>query len=757
MLASLFVPGAFIGSATALTSGDYEYELINGDTEVKITRYLGSDADVVIPDTIEGKPVATIDWHAFYQIESVESVTIPSSTSYVSAKAFQECWNMTAIYVNASNTHLASLDGVLYTHDLKSIIIYPPGREGAYEVPSTTESIGYEAFAYCDKITSITIPDSVTNIQQRAFYSCGSLSSVTLGSGISVIDQWTFAYCDSLTSITIPDSVTSIGSSAFISCASLVSVTIGSGVTSIGNNAFYYCSSITALDIPANVHTIGGGAFFGLSSLTSLTLNEGLVTIGDYAFISCTSLPTVEIPGSVTSIGDTTFANCRSMTAIEVDPANSVYESVGGVLFTEDMTKLIKFPGGLDGNYTVPDSVTSLGSRAFNACPLVNEVNIGAGVVDIPPFALSYSQNMTAIVVDAANPVFSSVDGVLFDKDVTVLIQYPCGKAGDYVIPSTVVTLGDWSMDYAQKLTEVTVPEGVTHIGEGVFSECPLLTAVNIPASVTFVGEWAFDDCPALLEINVNEGNLNYSSADGVLFNANGTILIKYPSGRMGAYEVPEGVEEIGEWAFDDCTGLTSIVIPSSVRYLGQHSFDNLHALQVIRFEGNAPDRDINWLSSPSASLVIQYYQGAANFTSLTWLDIPLVALSVPGVPVLVSATADDTAVTLTWTAPENDGNLSITGYKVFYGTTSPDAQFGGTLSNTSTTVAVTGLDPGTKYYFAVRAVNELGESPMSNVMNATVPSEDEGTGGEMLMIATVAVVVVAAAAVAVWWFKFRK
>ena len=94
-------------------------------------------------------------------------------------------------------------------------------------------------------------------------------------------------------------------------------------------------------------------------------------------------------------------------------------------------------------------------------------------MVDIPPFALSYSQNMTAIVVDAANPVFSSVDGVLFDKDVTVLIQYPCGKAGDYVIPSTVVALGDWSMDYAQKLTEVTVPEGVTHIGEGAFSECP--------------------------------------------------------------------------------------------------------------------------------------------------------------------------------------------------------------------------------------------------------------------------------------------
>lgn len=756
MLVSLFVSIVFTGPATAVASGDYEYELINGDTEVKITSYTGPGGDVVIPELIDGRPVTMIDWHAFYQMESVTSVTLPSSLGGVSSMAFQECWNLTAIYVDSNSTQFASLDGVLFSKNLGALVMYPPGLEGGYDVPGTTDSIGYEAFVYCSKITSITIPDSVTFIQQKAFYSCTSLSSVTLGSGISAISDWTFAYCRALESITIPDSVNTIGNSAFIVCDSLSSLTIGTGTSSIGVNAFYFCSSLAALEIPGNVLTIGASAFSGCASLSSLTLNEGLSTIGNYAFTSCTSLTSVDIPGSVASMADRTFSGCWSMTSINVDPSNTVYESAGGVLFNEDLTRLIKYPCGLGGSYNVPDSVTALGDAAFSSCPELSRVRIGENVTDIPIWALSYDRNLTEIEVDPGNPIYSSLDGVLFDKDVTELLQYPSGKAGAYVFPNTVTSLRDWSMAYAQSLTSVTIPEGVTYIGEGAFSECPTLTEINIPGSVTFIGEWAFDECYALLEINVDEGGVNYSSMDGALFNANRTILIKVPSGWTGAYDIPDGVVTIGDWAINACN-LTHIIVPGSVAYLGYRSFCDLPALEVLRFNGDAPDTDINWKHMLNGSLVVQYYLGAANFTSPTWNGIASMALSVPSSPLLVSATAEGTVVTLTWTSPENDGNLSITGYTVFYGTVSPDAQFGGTLSNTSTSATVTGLDPGVKYFFAVKAVNDLGNSPLSNVLNVTVPSENDGSDGQTLMIAIVVVVIVAAAALGVWWFKLRK
>lgn len=757
MLASVLVPLSFVNSSAALTSGDYDYELTNGDTEVVLKKYHGPGGEVTIPTEIESKPVVWIDYRAFEGMDDLTAVTIPEHVYSMNPSSFWDCPNLTALYVNENNTHFESVDGVLFSDSLAMLWAFPLGRSGPYVVPGTTTSIGYEAFAYCSKMTSVTVPDSVTTVHQKAFYSCTALSSIVLGNGISEISSWSFAYCSALVSISIPDSVITIGNSAFISCSSLSSVIFGSGVTTIGNNAFYYCSSITSLEVPGNVQIIGGSAFSGSTSLTSLNLNEGLVTIGDYAFISCTSLITVDIPGSVTSIGDTTFANCRSMTAIEVDPANTVYQSVGGVLYNEALTKMIKFPNGLGGNYTVPDGVTSLGSRAFNSCHHLIEVAIADSVVDIPMFALGYSANLTTIEVDEDNPSFTSVDGVLFDKDVTDLIQYPSGKDGDYVFPSTVIMIDDWSMCYAQELVSLTIPEGVVHIGEGAFAESPTLTVVNIPASVTFIGEWAFDDSNSLLEINVAEGNLNYSSLDGVLFNGNGTVLIRLPGGLSGEYIVPDGVLTIDSWAINQAPNLSSIVMPDSLTYLGYYCLSSVPGLISIIFKGDAPDHDVNWLHSVNDSLKIYYIKGSTGFESLTWLDVLIVELSEPSAPVLVSATANEASVELVWAAPSNDGNSTIIGYKVLLGTATPDEQFGIMLSNETLSVSINGLEEGTRYFFAVMAVNDIGDSEMSNILNVTIEASSGANEGSTLLIVVALVVVAALVALVVWWLKFRK
>lgn len=755
MLASLFGPFSFVGPASAETSGDYEYELINGDTEVKIKKYLGPGGDVVIPGEIDGKPVSTIGYHAFYLLEGLTSVTVPANVTSIIGAAFADCPDLTDINVNPNNTNYASVDGVLFNKNLMSLRMFPSGREGPYTVPGGTVYILYEAFARC-KLSAVTVPDSVLSIDERAFYECKSLTSATLGAGLLSIKANAIAYCDALESIVIPDSVTTIGYRAFAADYSLASVTIGSGVTAIEHNTFTHCYSLTSLTIPGNVLTLGNNAFDNCHSLDTLTLSNGLTTISSAAFNFCISLNEVVIPASVTSMASNTFLNCRNLEAIDVEVGNLNYASVDGVLFSEDLTELVAYPCGLGGEYVIPGTVTALGENVFTSCLNLISVSVGAAVLDMPMWSLSYCRDLQAIEVHEDNPNYADVDGVLFNKSLTELLQYPSGKPGEYMIPDGVTDLRDWCMAYAQNLTAVIIADSVVRIGEGAISDCPLLVVVAIPENVSSLGDWMFDECPALAEIIVDPTNPIRASVDGVLFDKNMSTLLKHPEAKAGDYVIPDGVATIIEYAFDSCLGLTSITVPASVVLIEDNALVTLPALKFILFMGDAPDCGPNCIGPMNESLAIYYYEGAANFTSPTWFDISSFALSEPSAPVLVSATEDGTKVDLVWTAPSSDGNSSITGYKVFFGTAAPNAQFGPTLPNGTTSVTVTGLEANTTYYFAVKAVNAIGESELSNVMNATAVADDEGSS-QTLIIVVVVVVIAVAAAVAIWWFKFKK
>ncbi len=755
MLASLFGQFSFVSSAAAETSGDYEYELINGDTEVKIKKYLGPGGDVIIPGEIEGKPVRTIDYHAFYRLDDLNSINIPANVTSIIGAAFAECPDLTDINVNSSNADFASVDGVLFSKNLLNLLLFPTGREGPYTIPDDTKNIIFGAFENCE-ISAVTIPDSVIYVGDRAFYQCHSLTSAILGAGIVTIRPSAFAYCDALTSIVIPDSVITLGNSAFASDYSLTALTIGSGITTIEYRTFSYCRSLTSLAIPGNVLTIGSNAFDNCQSLNTLTLSNGITTISSAAFNYCVSLTEVVIPASVSSLASNSFINCRNLEAINVDVGDLNYASVDGVLFSEDLTELVAYPCGLGGEYVIPGTVTTLAENAFTSCLNLTSVSVGEGVLDMPIWSFSYCRDLEAINVHADNPNFADVDGVLFNKSLTELLQYPAGKPGEYFVPDGVTVLRDWCMVYAREVTSVVISDSVVRMGEGAISDCPLLVVVAIPDSVISMGEWMFDDCPALAEIIVDPANPMYVSQDNVLFNKNMTTLIKHPEAKAGDYVIPDGVETIVGYAFDSCEGLTSITVPASVVSIEYRALGKLHALEFILFMGNAPECDPDWIVLMNESLAVYYYQGASNFTSPTWFGIDSYALSVPSAPLLVSATADGLEVDLVWTAPSNDGNSTITGYKVFFGAAAPDAQFGSTLPNGTTSVTVTGLEVDTKYYFAVKAVNAIGGSDLSNVMNATAVAEDEGSS-QTILIVIVVVVVVAAAAIAIWWFKFKK
>jgi BspA type Leucine rich repeat region (6 copies) len=207
-----------------------------------------------------------------------------------------------------------------------------------------------------------------------------------------------------------------------------------------------------------------------------------VTNIGNSAFAHCINLTSVTIPGSVISLGSDVFSYCFHLTNIVVDTANAAYSSTNGVLFDKAQTTLIQYPAGLHGSYTVPSSVTTIESAAFQLCTSLASVAIPSSVTSIGNIAFNLCNQLTNIVVDAANPDYSSTNGVLFDKARTTLIQFPGELGGNYIIPNSVTNLGDYAFANCTSLKSVKIPNSVANIDSISFYICTGLT------NITFLG-----------------------------------------------------------------------------------------------------------------------------------------------------------------------------------------------------------------------------------------------------------------------------
>ena len=255
---------------------------------------------------------------------------------------------------------------------------------------------------------------------------CDSIKSVIIGNGVTGIGVYAFENCTSLTDVTIPDSVTSIGYGAFYCCTSLTSVIIPDSVTNIDRYAFENCTSLTSVVIPDSVTSIGDGAFRVCTSLAGVTIPDSVTSIGESAFSGCTGLISVTISDSVTSIDIYAFKNCTSLTGIWVDENNPNYSSdEKGVLFNKDKTELIQYPGGYAGDYTIPDSVTSIGNSAFFHTSLTN-MTIPESVTSIGYFAFGDCAGLQSVCFlgDAPATFFENAFKV-WDEEAETLINIP--------------------------------------------------------------------------------------------------------------------------------------------------------------------------------------------------------------------------------------------------------------------------------------------------------------------------------------------
>ncbi len=370
---------------------------------------------------------------------------------------------------------------------------------------------------------SVTIPSSVT-------YN-GTTYSVT------EIGEHAFYFCTGLTEVTIPNSVTSIEEYAFYGCSGLTSVTIPNSIISIGDGAFLNCSSLNEIAIPNSVTSIGRWAFYQCASLTSVTIPNSVISIEEEAFSECTGLTEIIIPNGVTEIGEYAFSGCTGLTSIEVDPNNPNYSSMDGVLYTKDKRQLITYPGGKRGSFDIPNSVTLIKAKAFSECTGLTEVTIPNGVTEVGDCAFRDCMGLTSIEVDPNNSNYSSMDGVLYNKDKTNLIAYPGGKRGSFVVPNSVTSISNHAFWHCTGLTEITIPNSVNTIGIYDFYDCSGLTSITLPNSVTSIGEGTFYNCTGLTSIYSQ--NPTPPTADDYTFSSStfseATLYIS--TGSLSAYQ----------------------------------------------------------------------------------------------------------------------------------------------------------------------------------------------------------------------------
>ncbi|MDX2111053.1 MAG: leucine-rich repeat protein [Verrucomicrobiota bacterium] len=596
----------FAGNADVLvgTFGDYVYA--DDGTSISITGYTGAGGDITLPSEINGKPVTSIGASAFMYKTGLTSMSIPNTVTSIGDWAFSDCTGLTSIIIPNSVTSIGiyafsnctGLTSVNISNGVTNI------GEGAFSgctgltsvsIPSSVASIGDGPFSYCAELTQIevdsdnsayasidgvlfnktithliqypaaktgstyTIPVGVTIIGKRAFYYCTGLTSLSIPNSVTSVGIFAFSNCTGLTNMSLPNSVTSIGDWSFSSCTGLRSIIIPNSVTSIGPFAFYFCTGLTSLIIPNSVTSLGEHAFFECTGLTSMSISNGVTNIGEGAFARCTGLTSVRIPTSVTSIGDGAFSYCTGLTSVNIS-----------------------------------NGVTNIGEGVFSGCTGLTTVSIPSSVASMGDRPFSYCTELTHIEVDSGNTAYASIDGVLFNKTITHLIQYPAAKAGSIysipvgvtsirdrafakcsgltsiIIPNGVISLGEAALYYCTGLTSINIPNSVTSIGSSAFSYCSGLTSVSIPNSVTSIGEYAFSSCTRLTSVTIP------NSVTSILDYTFSSCT------RLTSMSIPNSVTSIGRSAFSSCTDLTSVTIPNSVTSIGEWAFSGCTSLTSV-------------------------------------------------------------------------------------------------------------------------------------------------------------------------------
>lgn len=500
-----------------------------GDYAFAENRYL---AKIILPIDLE-----SIGEYAFEWCDSLTSIKIPSSVKTIGANAFYACNSLEIIDVDKENTAYASIDGVFFNKDKTNLIEYPSSKKKKdYTIPNSVTRIEEWAFDHVDSIESIIVPDSVTKIGEEAFRECTSLIKIIVSNSLTEIGENVFMDCEALTDIIIPEGVISIGIQSFYGCKALTTIKLPNSIVSIGEEAFSECMALTEFDVDETnkYYTSVDGVLYDKGKKVlrlyptgkkerNYTVLKDTSEIAPYAFTFNTSLASVTIPDSVTKVGKSAFRYCSSLQNITIPSGSSAIEED---TFSE-CTSL--------KNIIIPETVKTIGFWAFSGCTSLTSAIISEGVQIIRTGAFSGCTSIKSIFlpesleiiesqtfelcssliqidVDEKNTSYSSTNGILFNKDKTILIQYPLGrKDKTYTIPNGVASLGEYSFAECKTLTIIDIPSSVEGLGSGAFYNCLYLVSASFFGDApSQIGDGVFDGVATNFKIYTKKGTTGW-------------------------------------------------------------------------------------------------------------------------------------------------------------------------------------------------------------------------------------------------------
>ncbi len=397
------------------------------------------------------------------------------------------------------------------------------------------------------------------------------------------------AYTGDDTEVVVPEvidgyKVGGIGSEAFKNCKNLKSIHLPSGIKRIERRAFEGCSSLESIKLPSELDYMDYQVFSGCTSLKNVELPAKLTLLRGGTFKGCTSLESIRLPVGITEVTGWEFVGCDSLKSIEVAEENSEYQSIDGVLYSKGAKWLICCPAGKADGFQLSAGTQRIENGAFAPCTNLKSIEIPKGVkANVEYLGFDCCENLTEIRIEAGHPDYKSEDGIVYSKDGSEILCCPAGKTDDIKFLRGVRTIGYDAFVGCKKISSLELPSTITEIGWDAFYGCSGLERISIPSTVTDLNGSSFSNCNNLKEITISEGNPNFVSVDGILYNKDKTVLICYPGGKADEVKILPSVTEIGANAFYGSTRLKNLVLPTGVKVIGERAFEGCENLTNIQ------------------------------------------------------------------------------------------------------------------------------------------------------------------------------
>lgn len=470
---------------------------------------------------------------------TIDNITYEIDTELGEATVTTSDYNITEAYI---------LDSVTYSN-----VMYPVTTisNSAFEsrddmtvltLPEGLKTIGDYAFQGCELITTLTLPSTLESLGLNCFAECAALKELhcTASTPLDIVTNEVFPYNINLATIFVPEGCVEAYQAADGWSTDYDEILVEGETSKLISTEeidhFWYrlnpdtkeatvfdCymgawipielpSTITYDGETYTITTIGTAGMSGLAVLTDLTLPNTLTTIRAYGFEYCSNLSNLTLPSSVTYVGRYAFSRCTELDNVSL---SSNIKYIGNYAFQHcsDLASL-----------TLPSGLETLGSGVFSYCSVLSSITLPSKVSTVGANPFEYCSVLADIYVASDNPYFCSLDGVLYDKDVTKLYFYPRGKtsATSYTVPSTVREIGDFAFVFHSELTTIDLPKEVTRIGDCAIL-CSNLTNIEIPDSLTYLGELALGMC-AFSSITIPY-TLHEIGVSAFYYNKNLTVL----------------------------------------------------------------------------------------------------------------------------------------------------------------------------------------------------------------------------------------